>query len=115
MLLLFCLIAVVSAESYSRGFLRDMRRQDEERRCNEIINEGVQQIENSVLHKAQAGYTYLTIPYPGCVELIRNDQRISVEKCEYIVKHIKDKITVKFPDSDLSYDEQTKHYTLDWS
>ena len=115
MLLLFCLIAVVSAESYSRGFLRDRKRQEEERRYNEIIIEGVRYIKDLVLQKAQAGHTYLTIPYPGCEEIIRNDQRITVERCEYIVKIIKDEITIKFPDSDLTFNEQTKQYKLDWS
>jgi len=115
MLLLFCLIASVTAESYSRGYLRDMKRQEEERYNNEIINEGVRQIKDLVLREAQAGHTYLTLSYPGCEEIIRNDQRFTVERCEYIVKHIKDEITVKFPDSDLTFNEQTNKYKLDWS
>ena len=115
MLLLFCLFAAVSAESYSRGYLRDMKRQEEERNNNEIINDGVRQIKDLVLREAQAGHTYLTLSYPGCEEIIGNDQRFTVERCEYIVKHIKDEITAKFPDSDLTFNEQTNEYKLDWS
>jgi uncharacterized membrane protein YfhO len=115
MLLLFCLIAVVSAESYSRGYLRDMKQQEDKKLYQHYINEGVQQIENSVLLAAKDGQTQLSIYNPGCEEIIQNDKRITIERCEYIVKHIKDKITVKFPDSDLTFNEQTNEYKLDWS
>jgi hypothetical protein len=115
MLLLFCLFAVVSAESYSRGYLRDMKRQEEERNNNFIINDGVRQIKDLVLREAQAGHTYLTLSYPGCEEIIRNDQRFTVERCEYILNKIKFEISNKFPDSDLTFNEQTNEYKLDWS
>jgi hypothetical protein len=49
MLLLFCLIAAVSAEPYSRSYLRDMKRQEEERYDNQIINEGVRHFKELVL------------------------------------------------------------------
>jgi hypothetical protein len=115
MLFLFCLIAVVSADSYSRGYLRDMKRQEDKKLYQYYINEGVQQIENSVLQAAKEGQTQLSIYNPGCIEIIQNDQRITVERCEYIVKCIKDEIAVKFPDSDLTFNKQTNKYKLDWS
>ena len=115
MLLLFCLFAVVSAESYSRGFLRDMKRQEDKKLYQYYINEGVQQIENSVLLAAKEGQTQLSIYNPGCIEIIQNNKRISIERCEYILNEIKFEISNKFPDSDLTFNEQTKQYTLDWS
>jgi hypothetical protein len=92
-----------------------MKRQEEERYDNQIINEGVRQIKELVLQAAKEGQTQYTIYNPGCIEIIQNDKRITIERCEYIIKHIKDEITVKFPDSDLTFNEQTNEYKLDWS
>jgi hypothetical protein len=115
MLLLFCLFAVVSAESYSRGYLRDMKRQEEERYNNEIINEGVRHFKELVLQAAKEGQTQYSIYNPGCIEIIQNDKRITIERCEYILNKIKFEISNKFPDSDLTFNEQTNKYKLDWS
>lgn len=115
MLLLFCLIASVSAESYSRGDLRDMKQQEDKKLYQYYINEGVQQIENSVLQAAKEGQTQLSIYNPGCIEIIQNDKRITIERCEYILNKIKFEISNKFPDSDLTFNKQTNKYKLDWS
>ena len=109
------MITAVSAEPYSRSYLRDMKRQEEERYDNQIINEGVRHFKELVLNKAKLGQTQYTIYNPGCEEIIKFHQKITVERCEYIIKHIKDEITVKFPDSDLTFNEQTNEYKLDWS
>ena len=115
MFLLLSLFAMTSATSYSRGFLRDMKNQEDKKLYQYYINEGVQQIENSVLLAAKKGEKQFSIYNPGCIEIIENDKRISIERCEYILNEIKFEISIKFPDSDLTFNTQTNQYTLNWS
>jgi len=109
------LISLASAESYSRSYLRDMKRQEDKKFHDQLIYDGVQRIRDLIVLKAKEGHTHTTIPYPGCNELVRNDPKITVQNCEYIVKKIKNEIIYKFPDTSIKYNEQEKQYTIDWS
>jgi hypothetical protein len=90
-----------------------MKRVEEARQNRQQINGGVQHIKQLVFQKATNGLTEISSPpFEGCK--YSRDDPMSVETCEYIVSEIQSEITQMFPDSDLSYDDKTKRYTLKW-
>ena len=113
MYILLGILSSVSAESFSRNYLRDMKRVEEERYNREQINGAVQHIKQLIFQTAKSGLTEISSPpFEGCK--YSRDDPMSVETCEYIVSEIQIEITHMFPDSDLSYDDKTKKYTLKW-
>ena len=113
MYILLSILSTVSAESFSRTYLRDMKRVEEERQNRLQINGVVQHIKQLVFQTATNGLTEISsAPFEGCK--YSHDSQISVEACEYIVSEIKSEIIQMFPDSDLSYNDKTKQYTLKW-
>jgi len=113
MYILLGILSSVSAESFSRNYLRDMKRVEEERYNREQINGAVQHIKQLIFQAAKSGLTEISSPpFEGCK--YSPDSQISLETCEYIVSEIQTEITHMFPDSDLSYDDKTKKYTLKW-
>ena len=111
--ILVSILSTVSAESFSRSYLRDMKRVEEERYNREQINGGVHHIKQLIFQAATHGLTEISSPpFQGC--RYSPDDPMSVETCEYIVSEIQSEITHMFPDSDLSYDDKTKKYTLKW-
>ena len=113
MYILLGILSTVSAESFSRSFLRDMKRVEEERKNRLHINNVVQHIKQLVFQAATNSLTEISSePFEGCKYSYHS--QISVEACEYIVSEIKSEIIQMFPDSDLSYDDKTKKYTLKW-
>jgi hypothetical protein len=113
MYILLGILSSVSAESFSRNYLRDMKRVEEERYNREQINGAVQHIKQLIFQTAKSGLTEISSPpFQGCRFTYTEGMR--VETCEYIVSEIQAEITHMFPDSDLSYDDKTKKYTLKW-
>ena len=113
MYILLGILSTVSAESFSRTYLRDMKRVEEERNNRLQINGGVQHIKQLVFQAATNGLTEISSPpFEGCK--YSHDSQISLKACEYIVSEIQSEIIHMFPDSDLSYDDKTKKYTLNW-
>lgn len=114
MYILLGILSSVSAESFSRNYLRDMKRVEEERYNREQINGAVQHIKQLIFQAAKSGLTEISSePFEGCK--YSHHSQISVEACEYIVSEIKSEIIQMFPDSDLSYNDKTKRYTLKWN
>ena len=113
MYILLGILSTVSAESFSRNYLRDMKRVEEERYNREQINGAVQHIKQLIFQAAKSGLTEISSPpFQGC--RFTHTEGMIVETCEYIVSEIQTEITHMFPDSDLSYDDKTKKYTLKW-
>ena len=113
MYILLSILSTASAESFSRSYLRDMRRVEEERNNREQINGAVNHIKDLIFQAAKNGLTEISSePFEGCK--YSHNSQISLEACEYIVSEIQTTITQMFPDSDLSYDNKTKRYTLKW-
>jgi len=113
MYILVSILSTVSAESFSRSYLRDMKRVEEERYNRKQIDGGVQHIKQLIFQAATNGHTEISSPpFQGC--RYSPDDPMSVETCEYIISEIQSEITHMFPDSDLSYDDKTKKYTLKW-
>ena len=111
--ILVSILSTVSAESFSRSYLRDMKRVEEERYNREQINGGVQHIKQLIFQAATHGLTEISSPpFQGC--RFTHIEGMRVETCEYIVSEIQSEITHMFPDSDLLYDDKTKKYTLKW-
>ena len=113
MYILLGILSTVSAESFSRTYLRDMKRVEEERNNRQQINGVVKHIKQLIFQAATNGLTEISSePFEGCK--YSHDSQISVEACEYIVSEIKSEIMQMFPDSDLLYDDRRKIYTLKW-
>ena len=113
MYILLGILSTVSAESFSRSYLRDMKRVEEERNNRKQINGAVHHIKQLIFQAATNGLTEISSePFEGCK--YSHHSQISVETCEYIVSEIKSEIMQMFPDSDLSYDDKTKKYILKW-
>jgi hypothetical protein len=113
MYILLGILSTVSAESFSRSYLRDMKRVEEERNNRLQINGAVNNIKQLIFQAAKNGLTEISSePFEGCK--YSRDSQISLEACEYIVSEIKSEIIQMFPDSDLSYNDKTKKYTLKW-
>ena len=113
MYILVGILSTVSAESFSRTYLRDMKRVEEERNNRQQINGVVKHIKQLIFQAATNGLTEISSePFEGCK--YSHHSQISVEACEYIVSEIKSEIMQMFPDSDLLYDDRRKIYTLKW-
>ena len=111
--ILLCILSSMSDAEFSRSYLRDMKRVEEERQNRLQINGGVQHIKQLVFQAATNGLTEISSPpFEGCK--YSHDSQLSLEACEYIVSEIQSEIMKMFPDSDLSYNDKTKKYTLNW-
>ena len=111
--ILVCILSTVSAESFSRSYLRDMKRVEEEKNNRLQINGAVNHIKQLTFQAATNGLTEISSPpFEGCKYY--HDSQLSLEACEYIVSEIQSEIMQIFPDSDLSYNDKTKKYTLKW-
>jgi ABC-type Zn uptake system ZnuABC Zn-binding protein ZnuA len=90
-----------------------MKRVEEERKNRLQINNVVQHIKQLVFQAATNSLTEISSePFEGCKYY--HHSQFSLEACEYTVSEIKSEIIQMFPDSDLSYDDKTKKYTLKW-
>jgi len=113
MYILLGILSTVSAESFSRSYLRDMKRVEEERNNRLQINGAVQHIKQLVFEAATNGITEISSePFEGCK--YSPYSHMSVETCEYIVSEIEANVIQMFPDCELSYDNKTKKYSLKW-
>jgi len=110
---LLALVSMVSAnEVYTRSYLQNMKRAKEEADDMKFISEGVKEVEKYVLQAATDGLTHINLPPANCNEA--REFRVSLERCESIIKEIKEVIIKKFPDSDISYNKNTNVYTVQW-
>jgi hypothetical protein len=114
--LLFLLLCTVSAHPssvYSRVYLRGLKRVENERIQAELITRGITYVEDAVFRAAKRGEVrYTTEPFEGCDAYIGGG--VDKDVCETVVTRIQTLVTERFPDSDLTYDANTKQYTLHW-
>ena len=119
MFFLLCLLSCVTAETYSRVYLRGVQQK-------QLIYSGIMAIENAVLQAANQGLTQITSPPFSCeaddesgsyTRLLHlyKELHLDKEKCELIVRKLRATVSRQFPDSDLTYDETTNQYTLSWA
>jgi hypothetical protein len=123
--IILSLVYAVSAQtsstlpSYSRIYLRGLKRLENERIQTDFINRGITNIEHSVFTAAKQGLVkFTTEPFNGC-ETDTSPSELApygVDKtvCENIVNGIKTLVSERFPDSEVIYDANTKQYTLKW-
>jgi hypothetical protein len=96
-----------------------LKRLENERVQLEIINRGIAYVEDSVFTAAKKGFTYYTTePFNGC-EIYTRPSDLSPfgfdkDICENIINGIYTLVSERFPDSEISYDDITKRYTLKW-
>jgi hypothetical protein len=96
-----------------------LKRLENERIQLEIINRGIAYVEDAVFTTAKKGLTYYTTePFNGC-EIYTRPSDLSPfgfdeEICENIINGIHTLVSERFPDSEISYDDITKRYTLKW-
>ena len=122
-ILILCLLYTVSAQLvspvYSREYLRDLKRLENERIQLKMINRGIKIIEEVVFNAAKQGLTYYkTEPFNGC-EIFTKPSELAPfgfdkEICENIINGIHTLVSERFPDSELLYEVTTKRYTLKW-
>jgi hypothetical protein len=97
---------------YTRKYLQTMKQVEDERQERVWILESVENVQNSILETAVKGLTSLSTNPVDCRQAVHFKK--SVDRCEAAVKEIKDTIGRRFPDSDISYDSDTKVYTIRW-
>jgi hypothetical protein len=99
---------------YTRLYLRGLKRLENQRIQSEYINRGIAYIEDSVFTAAKQGLVkFSTEPFEGC-EIYVKTRDFDKAVCENIVNGIQTLVSLRFPDSDLLYDSDTKRYTLKW-
>jgi hypothetical protein len=122
-ILILCLLYTVSAQLvspvYSRKYLHDLKRLENERIQLKIINRGIAFIEDAIFTAAKQGLTnYTTEPFNGCERFTKPSELapfgFDKEICENIINGIHTLVSERFPDSEISYDDITKRYTLKW-
>lgn len=97
---------------YTRKYLQNMKQVEDERQERVGILEAVENIQNRILETAVKGLTSWSTERLDCRQAVHLKK--SVDRCEATVKEIKDTIGRRFPDSDISYDSDTKVYTIRW-
>jgi hypothetical protein len=118
--LIIFLLSTVSAQpsafpTYSRNYLRGLKRLESERIQAEYINQGITYIEHGVFTAAKQGLIkYTTEPFPGCEVYSSRHFALDKEVCDNIVNGIRALVSERFPDSEVMYDSKTKKYTLKW-
>jgi len=116
------LIALATAQPYSRTYLRGMEDVEQNRYDNQFIGESVQQILNGVLTSAKKGLTSFSVPFEGCEAFVRQYphvsgegypmQKVSVQRCKNVVSAIYTGISKQLPDSRITHEWDV--YTLSW-
>lgn len=102
---------ILSADGiYTRSYLQNMKRVEDERQDRVWISKGVEEVETGILERAVKGLTTWSVGPVDC--RAATEFKISVDRCESIVKEIKVTIGKKFPDSDITYDSGV--YTVRW-
>ena len=119
--IMICLLSIVSAQTtnqfptYSRIYLRGLKRIEDERIQAVWIDNGFSYIYNHVIAAAKQGFVqYTTEPWEGCESYTARESIIDREGCEIIVNGITTLVSNHFPDSEVIYDDNTKRYTLNW-
>ena len=121
--LIFLLIYTAFAETptiYSRLYLRSVKKLENERRQADLINIGIKYIEDVVFTAINLGLVeYTTEPFLGCKVYSKYDEflqlRIDEDNCENILSEIITLVYSRFPYSELSYNSETRRYTLKWN
>lgn len=124
--LIVSLLYAVSAQTqptvpvYSRTYLRGLKRLEDERIQTDFITRGITYIEYNVLMAAKQGLVkYTTESFEGCEAYARPSELapfgIDKDVCENIVNGIYTLVSERFPDSEVTYDADTKQYTLKWN
>lgn len=127
--LILSLLYLTAQASYSRMYLRDLKRVEDERIKTEFIYRGITVIKEMVFNAAKYGLLKLIIPLPECKEYNPNElpsttvfneeelfylPPIDKDVCETIVNGIKKLVIESFPDSDVVHDTTTRKYTIQW-
>jgi len=117
--LILCILYVVSAQPYSRVYLRGLKRMEDERMQAEYIYQGFAYIQDAIFTAAKQGHLYYTIQPPSCGSdpyevAISGYPMLDKDICNNIVYGIRALVSERFPDSDLLYDADTGRYTLKW-
>jgi hypothetical protein len=112
------LLALATAQPYSRSYLRGMEVIEQNRYDNQFIGESVQQILNGVLTSAKKGLTSFSVPFEGCEAFVKRGgegehmKGVTVSRCKKVVTVIKKTVHNQFPDSRITYEGGV--YTLNW-
>ena len=121
MLLLLVLgLAQSVTGAFTRSYLRGLRNAE----MQKWITSAADYIQDDVVRVAKTGFTHYTLEQPvDCVGVVENKIRVdhnpvnvirTLEECEAIVDKIRKRVVKRFPDSDITYDEKTKKYTITW-
>jgi len=121
--LIFLLIYTAFAETptiYSRIYRHSVKKLENERIQADLINIGIKYIEDVVFIAANLGLVeYTTEPFLGCEVYSKYDEflelKIDKDDCENILSEIITLVYSRFPYSELSYDFETRRYTLKWN
>jgi hypothetical protein len=120
LILIACVLYTVTAQTstFSRTYLRGLKRLEDKRITVEFIHKGFTYIENAIFTAAKQGLLkYRTEPFEGC-EVYANHEaspiRMDKDVCENIVNEIQKLVSERFPDSEILYNPNTKRYTLKW-
>jgi len=110
-----CMMTLVAADTYSRAYLRGLHKAEWEREHREWIRNGTAYLEEVVVTAAKQGRTHYTTEPVHC-EIFTgpNEFNLNRDRCETVVRELKIAVSERFPDSDLTYDEDTYRYTLYW-
>jgi phage tail sheath gpL-like len=111
-MLLLCVLYIIGiaakGPTYTRDYLRGQKKIADDVRRNQLLHEGIKAIETAIFTAASNGLTEYTPPFYGC-----QDPR-TLDDCEYVVPRIHAVIARRFPDSEITYDEKRKRYTIKW-
>ena len=112
--ILLCILSTISDAGFSRTYLRDMKRLEEERYDRELIDQGFKVITDMIFTAAKEGHTEVSSPpFEGCT-IYSYQYHISIDRCQHILSGIENNVRRYFGDSDLLYNDKTKKYTLKW-
>lgn len=112
--ILLGILSTISDAGFTRSYLRDMKSVEEERHDRELIDQGFKEITDMIFTAAKGGNTEVSSPpFEGCTTY-SHQFHISLYRCQDILSGIENNVRHFFPDSDLSYDDKTKKYTLKW-
>ena len=111
-----CFLTAVAANTYSRGYLRGLHKAEWEREHAEWIRNGTAYLEEVIVTAAKQGRTHYTTESIHCEYFTGpNEFNLNKERCETVVRELRNAVSDRFPDSDMTYDATTHQYTLSWA
>jgi len=112
------LIALATAQPYSRTYLRGMEVAEKSLEEDRFITQSIDYILNGVLTSAKKGLTSFSVPFEGCETYVKGRgeaeymKGVTVSRCKKVVTVIKKTVHNQFPDSRITYEGGV--YTLNW-